>query len=307
MNRYYSRGLFLFALTGVLGACQKEPKSPVIAKVGSLSIPLGDLESRMADTPPAYQSYLASPEGRKQFLDLMVREKVLLIEAKKAGIDKEQAYKEAVDHFKEQWQRRLNDFQESLMVQSYLRKLRSKEVGVTDSEVAAYYKTHEEDFTHPREIQASHILLSSQDEAEKALSRIKQGEPFEKVARLASRDTATAAQGGRMAPFQKGALPADFESMAFKLKNGEVSDVVKTTFGYHLIKKTGEKTLRPMSLEEAKEDIRSRMEREKFDQWVTAKQTALGVHIDEKLLAGLSVPPQTIPTMNEGIPQESKP
>ena len=301
MNRYCLRGLFFIALSGVFCACQKASQGPTIAKVGSLSIPLTDLQVRMSDTPPAYQSYLASPEGRKQFLGLMIREKVLLIEAKKAGVNKDPAYQQAVDQFKQQSARRLTDFQESLMVQSYLRKLRSQDIAVNDAEVAQYYKARETDFTQPREIQASHILLSSAQEADIALARLKKGEAFEKVAREMSRDTATAKAGGKLSPFQKGSLPAEFEDAAFKLKNGEISGVVKSSFGYHIIKKTGEKTLHPISYESAKEEIRARLERQKFDQWVAAKQAALGVQIDEKLMADLRPPPPPSAMPNEAV------
>ncbi len=84
------RGLF-FVLAGlglvVFSACkQAEPTGPVVAQVGSEKVTLDDLKARLQETPAAYQQYIASAEGRRQFLNLLIREKVLLSEAKTLGI-----------------------------------------------------------------------------------------------------------------------------------------------------------------------------------------------------------------------------
>src|SRR5258708_32117458 len=98
---------FVLAALGVT-SCERAPQGPVVARVGSIPITLEDLRARLAETPAAYQQYAASAEGRRQFLDILIREKILLAEAQKLGIPQDPAYKQAVAKFKIDWKRRLN-------------------------------------------------------------------------------------------------------------------------------------------------------------------------------------------------------
>ncbi len=289
MNRSVFRSVF-FILGGVfLASCQTR-HDEVVAKVGGEEITVSDLQSRLRETPSAYQQYAASAEGRKQFLNLMVRERVILLEAKKSGIQRDPTYRQAIDQFRQKWERSLKDNQDSLLVQTYLRKLRSKDLAASDTEVQTYYEGHRAEFEHPVEVQASHVLVPSEAEAQMVLSRLKNGEAFDRVAKEMSKDPATAARGGKLNPFRHGMLVPEFEAAAFQLKEGELSGIVKTQFGFHIIKKTGEKNLPPRSLADAKEEIRARLERERFDQWVMAKQATLGVKINDQAMAAVKAP-----------------
>lgn len=286
INRSVFRGLF-FVLGGlILSACSKTSQGPTVAKVGGASITLEDFRTRLQDTPPDYQHYTMSPEGRRQFLNLLIREKVLLVEAQKAGMQHDDAYQKQLAQFKEAWEQKLKDYQDSLLVESYLKKLRTKELSVSDADVQQYYNDHKADYDKPLQIQVSHILVNSPEEAQQVLDRLHKGESFEVIAREISKDPASAAQGGKLAPFHKGQLPAEFEDAAFKLPKGQISGIVKSSFGYHIIKKTGEKVLPAQSFDEAKDEIRGRLERDKFDHWVSAMQLELGVQVDDKVLAG---------------------
>ncbi|HVO33805.1 MAG TPA: peptidylprolyl isomerase [Elusimicrobiota bacterium] len=291
------------ALLSALGAACRKSEGPVVAQVGNIAITTSEFTNRLMDTPEGYQQYVASPEGRRQFLNLMIREKVLLYEARQAGLQRDPSYRKAVDEFKTQWQRKLKDYQESLLVQSYLRKLRSTELSVTDAEVEKYYDDHRDDYQHPVEVQASHILLSTPEDAQKALQRISNGDSFETVAKEMSKDPATAERGGKLNPFRRGSLVPEFEEAAFQLKVGETSSVVKTMFGYHIIRKTGEKVLPAQSLASVKEGIRARLERDKFDRWVADKQNAIGVHVDSQAMATVSVPSETAAVPSEESPK----
>jgi peptidyl-prolyl cis-trans isomerase C len=290
MNPTVYRGLF-FVLLGLSCAGCSRSKSPVLAQVGMSKITVADLRSRLKDTPPAYQQYVASTEGRRQFLNLLIREKILLAEAKTLGIDRDASYKEALERFKEDWKQRQKDYEETLLVESTLRRLRSKDLSVTDTEVQKYYDEHRADFEKPLEVTASHILVNTEAQGQEVLARLKAGEPFEKLALEMSKDPATAIRGGKLSPFRRGSLVPEFEEAAFRLKNGEISGIVKSQFGFHIIKKIGQTPLPPRSFDQAKEEIRAKLEREKFDQWVTAKQAVLGVQVDEKAVAQLSQEP----------------
>src|SRR5256885_5037022 len=171
MKQTVISGLF-FVLAGIgLSTCQRAPQSSVVARVGSSSITLDELKARLRETPAAYRQYAASPDGRRQFLNLLIREKLLLAEAKKLGIPQDPAYQQAIAKFKEEWTRRLQEYQDTLQVESALRRLRTKDLAATDTEVDKYYEDHRADYEHPIEVSASHILLGSEADAQRALDR----------------------------------------------------------------------------------------------------------------------------------------
>jgi len=90
------------------------------------------------------------------------------------------------------------------------------------------------------EVKASHILVSTQDEAKHVLAELKAGKTFEELARKYS-SCPSREQGGDLGFFGKGQMVKEFEDAAFSLKPGTVSPPVKTQFGYHIIKVTGKR------------------------------------------------------------------
>jgi peptidyl-prolyl cis-trans isomerase C len=284
MKQTVRHGLFFVMVSVGLAAC-RHSHGPAVAQVGSIAITAEDLRSRLNDAPAAYQQYVATEEGRKQFLNLLIREKILLSEANRLHISSDPAYKKALDQYKREWARRLHDFEDTLQVESVIRRLRSKDLAVTDTEVQKYFNDHREEFEKPVSIMASHILLSTEADAQTALARLKNKEPFEKVARAMSKDPATASRGGKLTPFKRGTLVPEFEAAAFVLKNGQVSGIVKTQFGFHIIKKLGQTTLPAQSFSAVSEEIRAKLERDKFNQWIAAKQSVVGVKIYEQAMS----------------------
>ena len=126
---------------------------------------------------------------------------------------------------------------------------------VSEKEAKNYYNNHKKEFF---EVRASHILISNYDEngnevsedkkkenkelAEKLLKRILSGESFEDIALENTDDTYTASSGGDLGYFNKGQMDESFEKVAFSLKIDEIyPKIVKTNYGYHIIKKTGER------------------------------------------------------------------
>lgn len=85
-------------------------------------------------------------------------------------------------------------------------------------------------------IQCAHILVNTKKEAESALNRIKQGEDFAKIAKRVSQ-CPSSKKGGNLGKFGKGKMVKEFEDAAFALQKGEISPIVKTQFGYHIIKR----------------------------------------------------------------------
>lgn len=88
-------------------------------------------------------------------------------------------------------------------------------------------------------IKCSHILVSKQSEALAILERIKSGEKFGKLAKELSSDSGSAKKDGSLGYFTRGMMVKPFEESAFKLEIGQVSEPIKTEFGYHIIKRLG--------------------------------------------------------------------
>ncbi len=88
-------------------------------------------------------------------------------------------------------------------------------------------------------IKCSHILVAKHSEALSILERIKKGEKFGKLAKECSTDTGSAKKDGNLGYFTKGMMVKPFENTAFKLGVGQISEPVKSEFGYHVIKRTG--------------------------------------------------------------------
>src|ERR1019366_7320668 len=161
MKQTVIRGLFFVLAALGMTSCERA-QGPAVARVGAYSITADDIQARLAETPSAYRQYAASPDGRRQFLNLLIREKILLAEAKKLGIPQDPAYRQAVATFKANWKHRLQDYEDTLQVESALRRLRTKDLAATDTEVDTYYNDHRAEYDNPVEINVSHILLSTE-------------------------------------------------------------------------------------------------------------------------------------------------
>jgi peptidyl-prolyl cis-trans isomerase C len=296
---------FLILILGVaaaFSACSGGDK--VIARIGKSKITVKSFQERLNDAPMGYKSYLETQAGKKQFLDLMMREKLVLEAAHRAGMDKKDDYKKLLARFKQDQERRLKEYQEGMLMELFIRDLYDKELTPSEQDIEKYYNEHKEDFARPVEVTARHILVSSEEEANKALARVKAGENFAKVAQDMSNDAASAAQGGKIGPFKKGDLVPDFETAVFSLKNNQLSGVVKTQFGFHVIQKLSEKALTPKTLEQSKADIKKIIEKGKFDAWMENTKKKFNATAKYELLDGIKIEQTQMPMqMMGGQPQ----
>ena len=126
-----------------------------------------------------------------------------------------------------------------------------KTLQVTDEEARAYYEANAGQFAEPT-VRASHILVDSEEKAQELLAAIKEGADFAVLAAEAS-TCPSGERGGDLGEFGRGQMVPEFEQAAFDMKLGEVSDVVQTQFGYHLIKLNDRKDVVPF--EGVKEQI----------------------------------------------------
>ncbi|MGM0876268.1 MAG: peptidylprolyl isomerase [Bacillota bacterium] len=136
------------------------------------------------------------------------------------------------------------------------KKAAEKEVEVTDEDLKAYYDTLE------GQIRASHILVADEATAKEVKKKLAAGEKFEDLAAEYSTDPGSGQNGGDLGWFGEGAMVKEFQDAAFKLKEGEVSEPVKSEFGYHIIKVT--ETVKPF--EEMKESLKEEVRNQKIQQ-----------------------------------------
>lgn len=150
------------------------------------------------------------------------------------------------------------------------------QVAVSEEEITAYYQDHANQFGQAEERQASHILIgvaatasaaektAAMDKARKVLQEVKQNPGnFAQLAKQYSQDTGSAAQGGDLGYFGRGAMVKPFEDVAFKMAAGEISELVQSDFGYHIIKLTAIKPAKLRSQQEAHDEISQELKKQK--------------------------------------------
>jgi peptidyl-prolyl cis-trans isomerase D len=145
-------------------------------------------------------------------------------------------------------------------------------VAVTEGEITAYYEEHKDEFKEPEEVCASHILVKAKARpedpdghpdtearkmAESLLAQIQGGADFAVLAKKSSEDKGSAERGGDLGCFPRGQMVPEFDNAAFSLGPGETSGLVKSSFGYHVIRVASHKEEAVASLGQVKERIRS--------------------------------------------------
>lgn len=148
-------------------------------------------------------------------------------------------------------------------------------VSITDEELKAYYEENPDQFETPEQVKARHILIKTDedaDEAEKQAAmekiqeiekRLEGGEKFSEVAKEES-ECPSSKRGGDLGYFSKGQMVQPFEEAAFALAVGDVSDIVETRFGYHLIKVEEKKPASQQTLDEVKDNLKEQLEQQKI-------------------------------------------
>ncbi|WP_017446183.1 SurA N-terminal domain-containing protein [Gayadomonas joobiniege] len=157
------------------------------------------------------------------------------------------------------------------------------DIEVEDSEIESLYQSTSQNYTNPEQRRASHILIdltdgeeSAKAEAEDLLAQIKSGADFAELAKEHSDDTFSGENGGDLNYFGRGAMDPAFEEATFALQEvGEVSDVVKSDFGYHIIKLTNIQAEQVRPLDEVKDEIKAQLQRDKARDIFIEKQQQL--------------------------------
>jgi peptidyl-prolyl cis-trans isomerase C len=232
--------------------------------------------------PTPSRSYLNAPDRKRQFVDNMIMNDLLYEEGKQAGFDQDAD----ID-------RQVNDLRKRLVIQKVMRQYQTPPT-ITDEQVRAYYDQNPSLYS-TTQIRASHILVKDEDTAKQALAEVRaHPEKFADVAKEKSTDVTSAQRGGELGMFGQGRMVPDFERVAFALKPGEISDIVKTQYGYHIITVTERKEGEAKPFDQVKEQIRAMLRNKGLQDQVqghfdTLKKSA-DVKIDDDALARITPP-----------------
>jgi parvulin-like peptidyl-prolyl isomerase len=223
---------------------------------------------------------LLDEKGLRDFLDnYIITREVFYQEAKKKRLDRNKEILVKVE-----------DFKRAMVIDALLEEVLRVKGEVSENEIEQYYKENKDSFTEPLEVKIRHIFVTTEPMLREVLTKLSKGESFEKLATTYNVDPFRE-DGGNLGYIRRGQLApsfAPFEEAAFSLrKKGEISEVVKTPYGYHLVRLEDSrgKFLRP--LDHVKEKIRFFLQGKKrqdaYLQYVKEAKSRAKILINEKL------------------------
>lgn len=241
---------------------------PVIISAGTITIRKSDFEAAIKTLPEQYQQIAMGP-GKKQFAEDYLRMKLLASEGMKAGLDKSPTVL-----------RQLELMKENLVATEQLKKI-EENIKVSDADLKKAYEDRKKDY---EQVKARHILIAQKGsaaaqpgkkeltdaeakaKAEDIRKQLVAGASFEELAKKESDDVQSGKTGGDLGSFGRGQMVPEFEQAVFSAKSGEITPVVKTDYGYHIIQ-VQERTSAPFEEHKAaiEKELRQKKLREAID------------------------------------------
>ncbi|MBN1899851.1 peptidylprolyl isomerase [Candidatus Sumerlaeota bacterium] len=304
----------IMILLSLASFAQEDAGKKEVARIQDRVVTQEELEKEMNSQASQFGVQMVTlPEDQKQryrkvILHRLIDKELILAEGKKNKIDvsdaevqsevakikgqfPDQKTYESVLEQKNITQQELDEkIKENLLLKKIIDDLTTGVATVLDEEVKKYYDTHSKEFKREEEARASHILIKVDKEAEEKekerakkkitelREKILKGEDFAKLAQEHSDCPSGKRAGGDLDWFGKGRMVPPFEQAAFSLKVGEISDIVETQFGYHILKVTDRHEAGTIKFEEVKDDLREelalRTKGERFDEWLKKEKEA---------------------------------
>ena len=223
-----------------------------------------DIDEAIAQMGQRAQS-LNTPEARKAILEQLVAQRLFLADAMRNLYEREPAFKEQLAEVKEQ-----------LLTQYAMAKAVSG-VDVTDAEARKFFEENADQFGPQPVVSASHILVDSAEKAAEIRASVVAGEiSFEDAAKKYS-SCPSARQGGNLGEFTRGQMVPEFDQACFALEEGQISEPVKTQFGYHIIRLNEKKTGAALTFDQVKEQIKAHLYDEKRQKAYQSKVNQLKI------------------------------
>lgn len=211
--------------TPLLGNCHAAaaPIQPV-AIVNGIEIYPFQVELMVEEFKSKTKKQEVSAEDKGMLLKNIIRRQLILQQKEIADFRKEQEIS-----------KRVKEFEDDLVVKKYLQNSIGTTLQVSDEEIAEYYKNKSYEFRSPVKVVARHILLPSKEEAEDVLKKLKKIDDFAELAKKYSIDLPMAKEGGAMGTIEKGKTLPELDAVLFILKEGEISEIVQTPYGFHIL------------------------------------------------------------------------
>jgi peptidyl-prolyl cis-trans isomerase C len=306
----------LAALLGALalvGGCRKaaqaSPDANTVATVNGEAVARADFERELSnEVAPELTPQEVEP-FKRALLDTRVNQLLLLQAARAnnvtvsaADVDRgvlrlssdypEGNFSEALS----QGQKSMADLKAETAARLTIEKLYAEHVyprvAVTEEELRAYWAAHEADFNEPEQVRAAQLVVKGIDEARRLQKELKAGKKFADLARRYSLSP-DAKVGGDLGFFARGQMPPEFEEVAFRLRVGEVSDVVSTDYGYHLFRLLERRPARKRELAEVRPQVEARLLEDKRlqaqEDYLKGLKARAQVWVNEPVLQALKV------------------
>lgn len=212
----------------------------VLAEVGPYKLYKEDVEDLIEKDTQIQKILESKPELRDEIVRALVNRWVnlslLALAGKKEGLDKDPEVK-----------KELIEIEKSILAKKYFEK-KAKKLNINEREIKEYYKKNKERYKEPEGVHVKHILIYIPKDADKAtekkaLEKAKQiraqilkGAKFEELAKIYSDDAGSKKKGGDLGIIKKGQTIPEFEKEIFKLKPGEISRPIRSSYGYHIVK-----------------------------------------------------------------------
>ncbi len=279
----YSR-LFKSVLTGIAfliacdsgnaqqtGPAPKPDDDKVVAKVGERKFTLKEFNEEFAKVPPQAQAQFEGAAGRKDFLDRLVLNELVYLDALAGKMDSQ-----------DEVLKQLEDLKRRVLLRYYYEKEIQGKAVLTPQELEAYYKNHPDEFVEQKKIKARHILTDTEDKAKAIKKRLDSGEKFEDIAGKESLDESTSKRGGVMGYLseENDYIPYvgksdEFKKFVFGAALNTLSAPIKTEKGFHLAEVVEIKERRQKPFDEVKEQIEANLKPDKLKQLTDALMTQL--------------------------------
>jgi peptidyl-prolyl cis-trans isomerase C len=213
---------------------------------------------------------------KRNVLDQIISEKLLIQEAKNRGLEQDKDVLEQIKITTEQ-----------ILVQSLIEKEIIEKVKVDDQEALTYYEENKNNFITKEQVYLYNILVETEEVAQDILEKLKAGGDFIEIAKEKSTGP-SAAQGGDLGYVSKGDLIPEIENVVFALEIGDISDIIKSEYGFHILKVTDKKPEVLKTFEEVKEEIAptllSTKQKEAFDNLLEELKSQVTIEINEEAL-----------------------
>ncbi len=238
--------MIIMADVCILPCFADEKSSNVIAYIGKESITQQDLDELTRNVPEPFRKAFAQ-KALERLIDTYVFSKI----AKEKGIDK-----------KSEFIARLEKEKARILAEYFIEKNVQVPQPVSSEEIQKYYEQHADMFQTKDKIKASQLVFKDQKEADQVKKKLDAGESFQSL--LKNKETIQASpKSGDLGWIEKGKMPKAFDEVVFQLKKGEISPIVQTALGFHIVLVEDKAMASKKTLQEVEAQIRSRISSEK--------------------------------------------